>query len=298
MGAVHVKGGQMLQATTLLSFILLCSTSLEAQEWHEVSQEIAASQLLRKAEPVYPAFAKAAGVEGVVRIAVGIYTDGRIHSMGIEGGPPSLTQAAKEALSRYVYRPFENDGHLVNVTTIVDVVFKLPSPQNVEQSYPPPTVSDLSFSFLESKTATQLSPALQKWLDEDLRKKRAYFSCDASASTSDDKIIQVPVLDTATRLYIVFRHEQCMCGASGNCPLELVEVDATAVHSVIDSSGGEVALRRRKDASVPDIFSESHMSAAYASIVGFVKIAGNWGQLYCGTYFGSKTEESEIHVCQ
>jgi hypothetical protein len=71
----------MSKIASLLGFILLFSGPLKAhQKWQEVSQEIAASHLLRKAEPVYPAFAKAAGVEGVVRIAVGIYTDGRIHS--------------------------------------------------------------------------------------------------------------------------------------------------------------------------------------------------------------------------
>jgi outer membrane biosynthesis protein TonB len=75
----------MLQVAVLLAFALLFSGALKAQEWQEVSQETAASHLLRKVEPDYPAFAKAAGVEGVVRIRVGIYTDGRIHSVGVEG---------------------------------------------------------------------------------------------------------------------------------------------------------------------------------------------------------------------
>jgi hypothetical protein len=88
-----------------------------------------------------------------------------------------------------------------------------------------------------------------------------------------------------------------MCGATGNCPFELVEVNAKAVHCVIDSMGSEVLLRQRKDAQYPEIFSLSHMSAAYANIAGFIKIGGEWGELYCGTYFADGIE-SEIHVCR
>jgi hypothetical protein len=88
-----------------------------------------------------------------------------------------------------------------------------------------------------------------------------------------------------------------MCGASGNCPLELVEVDAKGVHCVIDSMGGEVALRQRRNAQYPEIFSVSHMSAEYANIAGFIKIGGKWGQLYCGKYFDDWID-SEIHLCR
>lgn len=289
----------MSKIATFLSFMLLFSGLLKAQEWQEISHETAESHLLKKVDAVYPAFAKAAEVEGVVRIRVGINTNGRIGSVEIKSGPPCLFKAAEDAVLQYVYRPFEIDGHLVNADTTVDVAFKLPRPQTVERSYPPPLVTELTFSFLKSsKPATHVSASLQKWVNEELQRKRTYFSCDVFTSASDDKIIQVPVVDPTAQLYLLFPHEVCMCGASGNCPFELAEVDARGVHTVIDSMGGEFALRRRKGAEVPDIFSVSHISAEYANIGGFVKIAGTWGQLYCGKYLSYNTEESEIHVCR
>jgi TonB family protein len=284
----------------LMGFILLFSGPLKAQqEWQQISQETAESHLLKKVDPVYPAFARAAGVEGAVRIRVGINRNGRIGSVKIKSGPPCLFKAAEDAVLQYVYRPFEVAGHLVIADTTVDVAFKLPRQHNVERSYPPPLVADLTFSFLESsKPATHVSPSLQKWVNEELQRKRTFFSCDALTPTDDDKIIQVPVVDPTAQLYLLFPHERCMCGASGNCPFELAEVDARGVHTVIDWMGGEFALRQRQGAQVPDIFSISHMSAEDADIAGFVKIAGTWGQLYCGKYFNSNSEKSEIHVCR
>jgi TonB family protein len=291
---------RMSKIALLPGFILLFSGPLKAhQEWQEISQETAESHLLKKVDPVFPAFAKAAGVEGVVRIRVGINTNGRIGSVEIKSGPPCLFKAAEDAVLQYVYRPFEINGHLVNADTTVDVAFKLPKQHNVERSYPPPLVAELTFSLLESsKPPTHVSASLQKWVDEELQRKRTYFSCDASTPTDDDKIIQVPVVDPTAQLYLLFPHERCMCGASGNCPFELAEVDARGVQTVIDSMGGAFALRRRQGAQVPDIFSISHMSAEYADIAGFVKIGRTWGQFYCGKYFNSDTEKSEIHVCR
>jgi TonB family protein len=288
----------MSKTAMLLFFTILFSDSPEAQEWPQISPEIASTHLLKKVDPVYPAFAKAAGLEGVVCIEVGIYPDGRIHSVSVESGPPALVKAAEEAVVQYIYRPFEKDGQYVVVQTNLDVIFKLPKPRNVERYYPPPLLTDLSSPFSKSdEPAPHLSVSLQKWLDEDLKRKRAFFSCDASTSNSDNIIVQIPVTDPAAQLFLLLRRESCMCGASGNCPFELVEVNAKGVRCVIDSMGGEVVLRQRKDARYPEIFSLSHMSAAYASIAGFIKIGGEWGQLYCGNDFADGIE-SEIHVCR
>lgn len=99
--------------------------ALPAQDAPRVSPEAAASHLVRTVEPLYPAFARAAGLEGVVRVEVGISTYGRIYSFRMVSGPPSLEQAAEDAMGQYVYRPFEENGRPVIVVTTVDVVFKL-----------------------------------------------------------------------------------------------------------------------------------------------------------------------------
>jgi TonB family protein len=288
----------MSKTAALLFFMILFSDSPKAQEWQQISPESASTHLLKKVDPVYPAFAKAAGLEGVVCIEVGIYPDGRIHSVSVESGPPALIKAAEQAVVQYVYRPFEKDGQYVVVQTNVDVIFKLAKPRDIERHYPPPLLTELSSPFLKSGAPPKHLPvSLQKWLDEDLQRKRAFFSCDVSASASDNIIVHIPVKDTGAQLFLVLRRESCMCGASGNCPFELVEVNAKGVHCVIDSMGGEVVLRQRKDTQYPEIFSLSHMSAAYASIAGFIKIGGEWGQLYCGNDVADGIE-SEIHVCR
>jgi TonB family protein len=166
----------MSKMATLLFFMILLSDSPKAQEWQQISPETASTHLLKKVDPVYPAFAKAAGLEGVVCIEVGIYPDGRIHSLGVESGPPALIKAAKEAISQYTYRPFEKDGQNVVVQTYLDIIFKLPKPWDVEHYYPPPLLTELSSPFLKSgEPPTHLPVSLQKWLDEDLRKKRVLF---------------------------------------------------------------------------------------------------------------------------
>jgi Gram-negative bacterial TonB protein C-terminal len=289
---------RMSKTATLLFFTILFSDSAKAQEWQRISPESASTHLLKKVDPVYPAFAKAAGLEGVVCIEVGIYPDGRIHSVSVESGPPALIKAAEDAVLHYIYRPFEKDGEYVVVQTNLDVIFKLPKPRDVEHYYPPPLLTELSSPFLKpDEPAPHLSVSLQKWIDEDLQRKRFFFSCDASTSNSENIIVQIPVKDLTAQLFLVLHRDSCMCGATGNCPFELVEVNGKGVHCVIDSMGSEVVLRQRKNAQYPEIFSLSHMSAAYASIAGFIKIGEEWGQLYCGTYFADGIE-SEIHVCR
>lgn len=286
----------MLRTAALLSFIFVFSGRPAPQEWQQISPQAAESHLLKKAKPIYPPFAKAAGIEGEVRLQVGIYTDGRIHSIGIEGGPPALVEAAKQAVLKYVYQPFDKAGQPVNVETTVAVAFKLAERRSVERSYPPPSVAELSFSLRRSaKPAENLPVLVQQRADEDLGKKRASFYCELSTSPSGRTVVQVPAQGG---LFLVFYYGACMCGASGNCPVEVVELDQQGVHVVLDSWAGEVALRQRKNVPVPDLFFISHMSAEYAGIAGFVKVDGLWGQLYCGTLYSQATQKSEIHVCR
>ena len=90
-----------------------------------IGANVAAANLIAKVAPVYPAEAKKAGIQGIVRLAIDIGTDGRVESLNAESGPDVLVQAAVEAVKQWTYRPVLLNGEPVEVTTTVDVNFTL-----------------------------------------------------------------------------------------------------------------------------------------------------------------------------
>ncbi len=90
-----------------------------------VSQGVLAGNLLVKPEPVYPAIAKAARVQGTVTLAATISKTGTIENLTVVSGPPMLAQAAVEAVRRWRYRPYLLNGEPVEVQTEVTVSFTL-----------------------------------------------------------------------------------------------------------------------------------------------------------------------------
>lgn len=72
---------------------------------------------------VYPAIAKAAHVQGHVRIAAQISEDGKVIGVRVVSGPPLLRQAALDAVRTWRYDPVTIDGVPVSVVTEIDVNF-------------------------------------------------------------------------------------------------------------------------------------------------------------------------------
>jgi protein TonB len=83
--------------------------------------------LLRPIQPVYPAIAKAARVQGEVVIDAIISKAGRIESLKVLSGPQMLRQAALDAVEQARYQPYRLNGEPVEVQTEVRVVFRLGS---------------------------------------------------------------------------------------------------------------------------------------------------------------------------
>ena len=81
--------------------------------------------LIRKTMPVYPPIARAAHIEGTVRLAATISKTGYIENLHIASGPAMLRQAALDAVSTWRYRPYLLNGQPVEVETTVDVIFTL-----------------------------------------------------------------------------------------------------------------------------------------------------------------------------
>jgi hypothetical protein len=280
---------------------------LLAQEGREVPPEEAATHLLKKVDPVYPSFALAAGIEGVERIHIGIWPDGYIHEVsGMPDGPDALFQAAQDAVVQYVYRPFTYQGQPVCVKTTVDVVFKLPAGKK-PQSYTAPRIRLKDFRLFDNaKGAAARSPLLRNWLAEDQQHhyEGSPFSLPDCTETLSDleaatEIIEIPVGDPSKHIYLVRYEVACMCGATGNCIINLLDEDASGIRAVARESGWGYYLHRREGEAYPDVFFSMHMSARETMVEGFSNASGYWGKTYCGSFIvDDHRETGDIHECR
>ncbi len=92
---------------------------------YTVSGGVSQGMLLVPIRPVYPAIARAAGIQGTVVVEAIISKAGRIESLRAVSGPQMLQRAALDAVSAARYRPYLLSGDPVEVQTTVTVVFKL-----------------------------------------------------------------------------------------------------------------------------------------------------------------------------
>ena len=76
-------------------------------------------------EPDYPEIARRARIEGFVILEVVIGTDGRIERIQTLKSEPLLEEAARKAVSRWVYRPALQHGRPVKVFATIRVEFRL-----------------------------------------------------------------------------------------------------------------------------------------------------------------------------
>jgi protein TonB len=88
-----------------------------------LSSGVAAGMLLKKAMPVYPPIARAAGVAGTVILQAAIAKSGELGNIRVISGPAMLRQSALDAVKSWRYRPYMLDGKPVEVDTTVSVVF-------------------------------------------------------------------------------------------------------------------------------------------------------------------------------
>jgi TonB family protein len=91
----------------------------------KVGGNVQAANVVTKVAPVYPAAAKAAGVQGAVTMNVIIGREGYIREIKLTSGDPALAQAAVDAVRQWTYKPTMLNGSPVEVETTVQVNFTL-----------------------------------------------------------------------------------------------------------------------------------------------------------------------------
>lgn len=90
-----------------------------------VGGNVQQAKAIYQPKPIYPALAKQARVQGVVRLQAIIAKDGTIQELQVISGPPLLQQAALDAVRQWRYQPTLLNGEPVEVVTTIDVVFTL-----------------------------------------------------------------------------------------------------------------------------------------------------------------------------
>ena len=90
-----------------------------------VSSGVMRGNLLTRPDPVYPAIARQARVEGTVVLSATISKAGTIMNLTVVSGPPMLAQAAMDAVRQWLYKPYLLNGNPVEVQTEVNITFTL-----------------------------------------------------------------------------------------------------------------------------------------------------------------------------
>ncbi len=90
-----------------------------------VSTGVMQGMLLTPIRPVYPAIAKAAGVQGTVVVEAMISRRGTIESLHVVSGPAMLQNAAIEAIRAARYQPYRLNGEPTEVQTTITVNFRM-----------------------------------------------------------------------------------------------------------------------------------------------------------------------------
>jgi len=120
----------MINLSRLAILAILAVSSATGQQGAERVVEIAAPEaaahVIKRAEPIYPPGALAAGVEGVVRLRATVASDGTVRTATLVSGSRLLAPAAIEAVKQWRYTPFSADGHPVAASFDVEVPFALP----------------------------------------------------------------------------------------------------------------------------------------------------------------------------
>lgn len=90
-----------------------------------VGGNVQAANLISQVRPVYPPEAKAARIQGQVRLEAIIGPDGTVQSLQVVSGDPALVKSALDAVKQWVYKPTLLNGNPVTVATTIDVNYTL-----------------------------------------------------------------------------------------------------------------------------------------------------------------------------
>jgi periplasmic protein TonB len=92
-----------------------------------ISQGVSQGLLLKRVQPIYPAQARQARIEGAVELMATITKDGSTRDVKVISGPALLGKVAVDAVRQWKYKPYFLNGEPVEVQTQIVLNFKLPN---------------------------------------------------------------------------------------------------------------------------------------------------------------------------
>ena len=90
-----------------------------------IGGEMMAAKLTYHPTPEYPESAKRSGLEGMVKLKAIISKEGSVRNLTTISGEAILVDAARQAVSKWRYRPTTLEGKPIEVLTEIDVNFQL-----------------------------------------------------------------------------------------------------------------------------------------------------------------------------
>jgi len=117
----------------LIVALLMMSIALAADSPKRIEQKAADQNLINKVEPAVPPLAKTLEIGGTVALEITISPEGKVSSITVLGGHPMLTPAFVDAVKKWEYKPFIQDGHAIAVVTKVEWSVPSASRTNTEQ---------------------------------------------------------------------------------------------------------------------------------------------------------------------
>ena len=76
----------------------------------QVGGQIQAPALVKRVEPIYPAIAQYAAIDGIVILDAIVDEHGRVQSVKVLRGHPLLAKAATDAVQQWMYEPLRLNG--------------------------------------------------------------------------------------------------------------------------------------------------------------------------------------------
>jgi TonB family protein len=117
----------------LIALFLMAGVALGADSPKRIEQKAADQNLINNVEPTVPPLAKTLEIGGTVALDITISPEGNVSSVTVLSGHPMLAPAFVDAVKKWKYKPFIQDGHAIAVVTKVE--WKVPSASrtNTEQ---------------------------------------------------------------------------------------------------------------------------------------------------------------------
>ncbi|MGA7079198.1 MAG: TonB family protein [Terriglobales bacterium] len=117
----------------LIILLLMTGIALATDSPKRIEQKVAEQNLTNKVEPTVPPLAKTLEIGSTVVLDITISPEGKVSSVKVLSGHPMLAPAFIDAVKKWEYKPFIQDGQAIAVVTKVEWSVLSPSRTNTEQ---------------------------------------------------------------------------------------------------------------------------------------------------------------------